>query len=174
MSVTFPTTFTHVPYPDPIAGFLFSPEGRWTGRAAIVGNATGGTALVLAQTDRAGEFLYLLDAFAAESSTGDSGEGVVTFRQFLGDHISSLDAGYRLIGSFTTGQGRRYTLDEHRPPNMLLGVQRPEVGALNTILSFNWENNLDTLVYAITFSGRYYRRSLISEPGFLRVVLGRG
>lgn len=168
MTIDFAGFGVHIPYPDPDA--VFAPEGRFVGVVTLTGDVSGGTAQLRIRTDRSREFVYLLDTLAVESATGDPGEALVLYTMYLGESLAQQSLSYRSVGSFTTAQGRRYPRQELTPPAALLGAPRGS-GELITLCTFNWQANVNTLVYTLAVSGRYYRRNLVYQPGFLRAVL---
>ena len=159
---------THIPYPDP--DFRFAPEGRFVATGSVTGDASGGTAQVRIRTDRSAEFLYILDSLAADCQTGDGGDGLMQYLLYHGEHEVARDLHYSSQGTFNSGHGRRYFRSDLTPPAALLGAQRGD-GNLISLCRFNWEVNVNTLVYTLGITGRYYRRNLVHQPGFLRAVL---
>lgn len=164
----------HTPFPDP--GVLpFAPEGFFTGLAALTGDASGGTARLFVRSTRGKEFLYLLDSLSAASSTADGGEGLIVYTMYRGEGLTGRLANYRTIGSHNTGHGRRYPQGDLEPPNMILGTSRRAMTTVDLIIvEFNWQLNVNTVAYEFLVSGRYYRKAMSQDPGFLRTVLGRG
>jgi len=173
VSITTTGLVVHVPFTEPLSPLLFSPEGFWKANTTLVGDASGGTLVITLNTERHREFLYLVDSLGMDCATAEGNDGLLGFLMYLGEDSAAALMEHRLEGVFNTAHGRRYFESELRPPRMLLGQQR-RTGGAQGIVSANWESNVDTATYQFTAQGRYYRKSLIHQPGFLRTVLGNG
>jgi len=169
MSTAVAANIVLVGLPEPRLEAL-SPEGFWHGERTLTGDASGGTASCLLDVsgEDAGPFVFTIDAIGADCSTGDGGEGLVTYRMYVSDTETERLISYRLIGSHNTAHGRRYPANEMAPPRILIGNELG--GGAFTMMDFNWQTNVNTLGYAFTAWGRYYRRHLVRDPAFLEKV----
>lgn len=171
MSITGFADLLHVPLPDPET--TFSPEGIFHGSATLTGDATGGTALLSFTSGKGHQFLYVFDSMAVDSGTAETNDLLIIFRLFMSELIPSQNAHYISAGVFNSGVGRRYPITELTPPNAIIGHARLDV-VTTALASVTWETNFNTAVYNYVAQGRYYRRSMVNQPGFYRAVLGRG
>ena len=148
-----------------------SPEGvfRWVGTAT--GDASGGTVNIQLQvTERENtRFLFVPDVLNAESGTGETNDGLITWLGWQGDTLSGRSHDQVLVGNFNSAHGRRYTRQEQEPPKLILG-DRLRANSPRTLVTMSWETNVNTLGYTFLVSGRYYRRSEVRDPAFFEKV----
>jgi len=157
------------PLPDP--DVPFAPEGIFHGSASVTGDNSGGVAVLFLTPAKGIEHMYVFDSMAVDSSTGEPNDLLITYTLYMGEGQDSVDAHYRSAGVFNSAHGRRYPIDELRPPKAIIGIRRSQDPG-TSLIAVNFESNVNTLQYNLVVQGRYYRRSEMNKPGFYKAVLG--